>query len=111
MDKVVLITGASRGIGAATARLAARRGWAVCVNYLRNRQAADAVVADVARAGGRAIAVAADVASEADVVRLFRECDEALGPVTGLVNNTGILEHRARVEAVDAARLNRIFTT
>jgi NAD(P)-dependent dehydrogenase (short-subunit alcohol dehydrogenase family) len=111
MDKVVLITGAGRGIGAATARLAARRGWAVCVNYLRNREAADAVVADIARSGGRAVAVAADVASEADVVRLFRECDRALGPLTALVNNTGILERHARVEEVDAARLNRIFTT
>lgn len=111
MDKVLLITGAGRGIGAATARLAAKRGWAVCVNYLRNRAAADAVVADIARGGGRAVAVAADVASEPDVVRLFQRCDRALGPLTGLVNNTGILEHHMRVEEVDAARLNRIFTT
>src|SRR5437016_1313777 len=100
MDKVVLITGAGRGIGAATARLAAKRGWAVCVNYLRDRQAADAVVADIARSGGRAVAVAADVASEPDVVRLFQECDRALGPLSALVNNTGILEHHARVEEV-----------
>jgi NAD(P)-dependent dehydrogenase (short-subunit alcohol dehydrogenase family) len=110
-DQVVLITGAGRGIGAATAKLAARRGWAVCVNYLRNREAADSVVADIARAGGRAVAVAADVSSEPDVVRLFRECDQALGPLSALVNNTGILERQMRVEDLDVARLNRIFTT
>jgi NAD(P)-dependent dehydrogenase (short-subunit alcohol dehydrogenase family) len=111
MDKVVLITGAGRGIGAATARLAARNGWAVCVNYLRNREAAEAVVADIGRAGGRAVAVAADVASEPEVVRLFAECDKALGPLAALVNNTGILDHHKRVEDVEAAALNRIFTT
>ncbi len=111
MDPVVLITGASRGIGAATARLAAKRGWAVCVNYLKNRDAAEAVVADVEKAGGRAVAVAADVASEADIVRLFKQCDQALGPVTALVNNTGILERQIRVENIDSARLNRILTT
>ncbi len=111
MDKVVLITGASRGIGAATARLAAKRGWAVCVNYLKNREAADAVVADIRKAGGRAVAVAADVASEPDVVRLFEECDRALGPLGALVNNTGVLERQIRVEDIDAARLNRILAT
>jgi NAD(P)-dependent dehydrogenase (short-subunit alcohol dehydrogenase family) len=111
MDKVVLITGAGRGIGAATARLAARNGWAVCVNYLRNREAADAIVADIRKAGGRAVAVAADVASEPDIVRLFAECDRALGTLTALVNNTGILEHHARVEECTSERLNRIFTT
>src|SRR3954471_15570574 len=111
MDKVVLITGAGRGIGAATAKLAAKRGWAVCVNYLRNRQAADAVVADIARGGGRAVAVAADVASEPDVVRLFETCDQALGRISALVNNTGILERQIRVENIDAARLNRVLTT
>jgi NAD(P)-dependent dehydrogenase (short-subunit alcohol dehydrogenase family) len=110
-DKVVLITGAGRGIGAATAKLAARHGWAVCVNYLRNREAADSVVADITRAGGRAVAVAADVSSEPDVVRLFGECDKALGPLCALVNNTGILERQVRVEDLDVARLNRIFTT
>ena len=108
---VLLITGASRGIGAATARLAARRGYAVCVNYLRNRQAAEAVVGDVRAAGGRAEAVQADVASEADIVRLFEACDRSLGPLTALVNNAGILETQMRVESMDAARLNRVLTT
>ena len=111
MNKVLLITGASRGIGAATARLAAGRGYAVCVNYRRNRAAAAAVVHDLQAAGARAIAVAADVAVEADVVRLFEACDAALGSPAALVNNVGILETQMRVDAMDAARLARIFTT
>lgn len=111
MSKVVIITGAGRGIGAATARLAAARGYAVCVNYLRNRTAAEAVVADIARAGGKAVAVAGDVASEADVVRLFETSDRSLGPLSALVNNTGILDQHMRVEDMDAARLNRLFAT
>jgi NAD(P)-dependent dehydrogenase (short-subunit alcohol dehydrogenase family) len=111
MSKVLLITGASRGIGAATARLAAGRGYAVCVNYRTNRDAADAVVKDIQAAGARAVAVAADVAVEADVVRLFEACDEALGSPAALVNNVGILETQMRVDAMDAARLARIFTT
>ena len=84
MNKVMIITGASRGIGAATARLAAKRGYSVCVNYLRNRSAAQAVTEEITRSGGRAIAVAADVASEADVVRLFQAADQALGPLTAV---------------------------
>ena len=111
MNKVLLITGASRGIGAATARLAAGRGYAVCVNYRRNRDAADAVVKDIQAAGARAVAVAADVAVEADVVRLFEACDAALGSPAALVNNVGILETQMRVDAMDAARLARIFAT
>ena len=111
MNKVLLITGASRGIGAATARLAAGRGYSVCVNYRRNRDAADAVVKDIQAAGARAVAVAADVAVEADVVRLFEACDEALGSPAALVNNVGILETQMRVDAMDAARLARIFAT
>jgi NAD(P)-dependent dehydrogenase (short-subunit alcohol dehydrogenase family) len=110
-DGVLLVTGASRGIGAATARLAARRGYAVCVNYLRNRPAADAVVADIERAGGRALAVAADVGVEQDVMRLFEHVDSALGPVTALVNNAGILEQQTRLDRMDAARLHKVFTT
>ena len=111
MDKVVLITGAGRGIGAATAKLAATRGWAVCVNYLKNRDAAEAVVRDIEKAGGRAVAIAADVSSEPEVVRLFKACDDALGPVSALVNNTGVLERQIRVEDIDADRLKRILTT
>lgn len=109
MKKVIVITGASRGIGAATARLAAARGYAVCVNYLKNQVAANALVDDIESAGGQAIAVAADVAAEVEVVNLFRTVDRQLGTVTALVNNAGILETQMRVEEMDAARLNRIF--
>ena len=109
MGKVMLVTGASRGIGAATARLAAARGYAVCVNYLRQRDAAEAVVAAIARAGGRALAAGADVASDADVARMFDAAEKALGPVTALVNNAGILERQMRLEDMDLARLNRVL--
>jgi NAD(P)-dependent dehydrogenase (short-subunit alcohol dehydrogenase family) len=108
-DKVIIITGGSRGIGAATAKLAAAQGYAVAISYLHNRTAADEVVHAIEQDGGKAIAVAADVASESDVVRLFEEVDRAFGPVTALVNNAGILEHQMRVEDMDAARLTRIF--
>ena len=109
MNKIMVVTGGSRGIGAATARLAAQRGYALCVNYLRNRGAADAVVQDIVGAGGTAIAVAADVSLEPDVLRLFKTVDESLGPVTALVNNVGVVEQQTRVEHMDAARLNRVF--
>lgn len=111
MGGVVLITGGSRGIGAATARLAAARGYAVCVNYRSNADAANAVAAAITDAGGRAIAVQADVAIESEVVRLFETCDQRLGPLTALVNNAAILETQTRVESIDAARLQRIFAT
>jgi NAD(P)-dependent dehydrogenase (short-subunit alcohol dehydrogenase family) len=111
MNRVLLITGGGRGIGAATARLAAGRGYAVAVNYRENRAAAEAVVAAALEAGTKAIAVAADVAVEADVVRLFATVDAELGPLTALVNNAGILERQMRVEAMDAARLARVFAT
>jgi NAD(P)-dependent dehydrogenase (short-subunit alcohol dehydrogenase family) len=110
-ERVLLVTGASRGIGAATARLAGERGYAVCVNYLRNRTAADEIVSEIVRAGGPAIAVQADVSVEGDVVRLFETIDRELGPVRALVNNAGILEHQARVEQIDAARIARVFAT
>ena len=106
---VVLITGGSRGIGAATARLAGSRGYAVCVNYKSNAAAAAAVVKQITTAGGKAVAVQADVAVEAEVVRLFETCDRELGRLTALVNNAGILETQSRVEDIDAARLQRIF--
>ncbi len=95
---VVVITGASRGIGAATARLAAERGHDVCVNFRANEAAAGAVVAEVRALGRRAIAVQADVASEPDDVRLFETVDAKLGTIAGLVNNAGILERQLRVE-------------
>jgi NAD(P)-dependent dehydrogenase (short-subunit alcohol dehydrogenase family) len=107
----VLITGGSRGIGAATARLAATRGYTVCINYLRNRNAAGQLVSDIERGGGRAIAVQADVAVEQDVVRLFETIDRELGPLRALVNNAGILERQGRVDEMDAARIDRVFAT
>jgi NAD(P)-dependent dehydrogenase (short-subunit alcohol dehydrogenase family) len=107
----VLVTGGSRGIGAATARLAAERGYRVCVNYRSNRAAADAVVGDIESRGGTAIAIGADVSIEADVRRLFATIDERLGSLTALVNNAGILEKQTRVEQIDSARLGRVFAT
>jgi NAD(P)-dependent dehydrogenase (short-subunit alcohol dehydrogenase family) len=107
--RVAIVTGASRGIGAATARLAAKAGYAVCVNYVGNRDAAEKVASDIRASGGEAIATQADVALEADVLRLFQECDRTLGKVTALVNNAGILEHHMRLEAMDAERLKRVF--
>ena len=107
----MIITGGGRGIGAATARLAAGRGYAVCVNYLRDEAAAQAVVQDIRDDGGRAIAVRGDVGAEPDVLRLFQETDRSLGPLRALVNNAGIVETRARVESMSAARLQRMFAT
>ncbi len=109
--RVVIITGSSRGIGAATARLAGERGYAVCVNYRRDRDAAERVVTAVEEAGSTAVAVQADVAVEADVMRLFDQVDARLGPLSGLVNNAATLEPQMRLETIDAARLQRIFTT
>lgn len=111
MEKVLIVTGGSRGIGAATACLAAERGYAVCVNYCRNQEAAQHVVRSILERGGRAIAVGADVSFEPDVIQLFQSVDHQLGTVTALVNNAGILEQQMRVEQVDAARLTRIFAT
>jgi NAD(P)-dependent dehydrogenase (short-subunit alcohol dehydrogenase family) len=111
VSQTLIVTGGSRGIGAAAARLAAERGYAVCVNFRRNGAAAEEVVASIAAAGGRALAVGADVSSEPDVVRLFETVDARLGPITALVNNAGILERQTRVEHIDAARLDRIFAT
>ena len=111
MDKVLLVTGGGRGIGAATARLAAARGYAVCVNYRSDGDAAARVVADIEAAGGRAAAIPADVGIETDVVRLFQECDQRLGPLSALVNCAGIIEKQMRVEDMDAGRLQRVFAT
>lgn len=109
MTRTVVVTGGSRGIGAATAKLAAERGYAVCVNYARNRDAADEVVAAIAARGGIAVAVQGDITIEADVMRLFDEAAGALGPVTALVNNAGILETQTRLENMDASRFERVF--
>lgn len=109
--KVLLVTGASRGIGAATALLGAARGYAVCVNYRSRRDAAEAVVGRIEVAGGRAVAVQADVAVEGDVKRLFETVERELGGLDALVNNAGILEKQTRVEALEAERVRRIFET
>ena len=106
----VLVTGGGRGIGAATARLAARRGWAVAVNFVRDSRAAHGVVGEIEREGGRAVAVQGDVAREADVVAMFAAATR-LGPLRGLVNNAGILEQQMRLDAMDAQRLARVFAT
>jgi NAD(P)-dependent dehydrogenase (short-subunit alcohol dehydrogenase family) len=111
MSRILIVTGGSRGIGAATARLAAAEGYTVCLTYLRSREAADAVVRGIAEAGGKAMSIAADVSKEADVVRLFDHVDSDLGPVSALVNNAGILEQQMRVEDMDAERLARVFST
>jgi NAD(P)-dependent dehydrogenase (short-subunit alcohol dehydrogenase family) len=110
MRTVLLVTGGGRGIGAATARLAATRGYSVAVNYRSNREAAEAVVADIEATGGRARAIQGDVSAEADVRRLFEEVDR-FGRLRGLVNNAGILELQMRVEQMTAERLTRVFAT
>ncbi|MDF3123517.1 SDR family oxidoreductase [Rheinheimera sp. 1928-s] len=109
MKKVLIVTGGSRGIGAATAKLAAAQGYTVCVNYLNNQQAADAVVAEIQALGGTAIAMQADLSVEAQVVALFLRVDRELGPVTALVNNAGILETQSSLLDMDEGRLQRVF--
>jgi NAD(P)-dependent dehydrogenase (short-subunit alcohol dehydrogenase family) len=111
MADVILITGAGRGIGAASALLAARRGYSVCVNYRHNREAAERTARAVQDLGARAAVVGADVSVESEVIRLFEQCDTALGTPRALVNNAGILETQARLKAMDAGRLQRVFAT
>jgi NAD(P)-dependent dehydrogenase (short-subunit alcohol dehydrogenase family) len=105
--KTLIVTGGSRGIGAATARLAGQRGYAVCVNYLQDRAAAE----EVAGAIQNAIAVQADIGLEDEVVRLFETVDRELGSLTALVNNAATLERQMRLEQMDAARIQRMFAT
>ena len=109
MDQVLLVTGGSRGIGAATALLAARKGFSVAVNYTRNEAAAQEVVRTIRAAGGRADALQGDVADEAQVLNLFAQVDSKLGRLTALVNNAGIVDVAARVEDMDLQRLKRMF--
>ena len=109
MNKTLLITGASRGIGAATARLAAQRGWDVAINYTRDATAAEAVAADVRAAGRRALVLQGDVGVEADVLALFAAIDREWGALQGLVNNAGVVDVAARVDAMSAERIERMF--
>ena len=109
MTGIKLITGGSRGIGAATARLAAQNGYDVCVNYTSAREQAEAVVADVEQAGAKGLAVQADVSDPNSVERLFHICDLELGTLAVLVNNAGILEPQARLEDMTGDRIDRVF--
>ncbi|ODN42631.1 SDR family oxidoreductase [Piscirickettsia litoralis] len=111
MTKVMVITGSSQGIGAATALKAAAVGYDICVNYLSNEQAAFEVVDKIQKMGRSALAVRADVSDENDVVRLFAEVDKSLGKVDALVNNAGVLDQMMPVEKMSATRINRILTT
>lgn len=108
--QTILITGASRGIGAATALLAAEMGYAVAVNYNRNSAAAERIASQINAGGGKAITIQADIAQEKDILHLFSEIDKHLGRLNCLVNNAGILEQQMRVAEMNMERLNRIFS-
>jgi len=109
MQPVLLVTGASRGIGAATALLAARQGWAVAVNYSQNAAAADAVVQQIKAEGGQALSIKADVGDEAQIKHLFAQVDAKLGRLTGFVNNAGVLDVAVRVDELSWERLERMM--
>ncbi|MFJ5539574.1 SDR family oxidoreductase [Vreelandella titanicae] len=111
MSKVVIVTGGSRGIGAATAKLLGAKGYAVCVNYLANRELADDAADCIIRAGGRAFACQADVSSEADVISLFDAAEERFGKVTHLVNNAGILFTQSKLVDIDLERFNQVLNS
>jgi NAD(P)-dependent dehydrogenase (short-subunit alcohol dehydrogenase family) len=109
--KSILITGGSRGIGAATALLAAKEGYAVIVNYYRNKNAADTIVSKIKNEGGAAIAIQADITKEQDVARLFNESKRVFGNLEALVNNAGILEPQMKFESMSMERIINIFRT
>lgn len=109
MNKVLLVTGGSRGIGAATALVAAQQGWSVAVNFAANSLAADEVVRAIRATGGDAITVQANVADEAQVLRMFEKIDAKLGRLTGLVNNAGVVDVTARLDEMSVARWRRMF--
>jgi NAD(P)-dependent dehydrogenase (short-subunit alcohol dehydrogenase family) len=109
LNKVLLVTGGSRGIGAATALVAAQQGWSVAVNFAANSLAADEVVRAIRATGGHAITVQADVADEAQVLRMFETIDARLGRLTGLVNNAGVVDVTARLDEMSVARWRRMF--
>lgn len=111
MGKIALITGGSRGIGSATARLLARRGYDLCISYRERKQTAEALVEELSASGVRIIAVRADISEESDIEQLFAEVDRQLGPVTALVNNAGMLLPQTRVENMTAERINRLLRT
>jgi NAD(P)-dependent dehydrogenase (short-subunit alcohol dehydrogenase family) len=110
-EKIILITGGGRGIGAACALLAAKQGYKVCVNYRADGDAASKVISEIEADGGTALAIKADISSEAEVERMFALLDERFGRINALINNAGILSRQMRVEQMDAARINRIMTT
>jgi len=109
--KIILITGASRGIGAATAKLAADRGYRVCINYRQNAEAAQTLIQDLRRTGAEVAAFQADVSIEAEVVRMFEAIDAQFGPISVLINNAGMLERQMAVADMSAERLVRVFAT
>jgi NAD(P)-dependent dehydrogenase (short-subunit alcohol dehydrogenase family) len=109
LKPIILITGGGRGIGAATAKLAAQRGYAVCVNYLRDQASAEAIAEEIRANAGRALAIQGDVSTETGVKSLFERMDREMGTLTALVNNAGMLEKQMRVDEMDAGRLSRVF--
>ena len=109
MKPVLLVTGASRGIGAATALLAARQGWAVAVNYSQNAAAAEAIVQQIKAEGGQAVSIQADVGDRAQIKHLFAQVDAQLGRLTGFVNNAGVLDVAVRVDELSWERLERMM--